>query len=112
MTPTFKYNLDTFKVYSTAQAQNIVKSVRFELVCELNGKQKTAFQTIVFQEPDFNKFIPFESLTQDQVMAWVSEKIGAQEIEALKNGLVGVLEQEAARAAGQPSIQTVNAPWA
>lgn len=109
MTASFKYNLEDFKVYSTDKAQNIVKSVRFELVCEHMGKTHRSFRPIEFAEPDHNNFTEFADLTQDQILAWVTEHLGQSEIDALKFGLQSLIEHEAAQA--KPIIETVQAPW-
>ena len=109
MTASFKYNLGDFKVYSTDQAQNIVKSIRFEIACEHMGQTRNSFQTIEFLEPDFNSFTAFKDLTQDQILAWVTEHLGQSEIDALKFGLQSVIEHEVAQA--KPIIETVKAPW-
>jgi hypothetical protein len=109
MTASFKYNLSDFKVSSTDQAQNIVKSVRFEIVCEHMGKTQRSFKPIEFADPDFNSFTAFEDLTQDQVLAWVIEHQGQEEIDALKFGLQSIIEQEIERA--EPVIKSINAPW-
>jgi len=109
MTASFKYNLSNFKVISTNQAQNIVKSVRFEIVCEHMGQTRNSFKPIEFAEPDFNSFTEFKDLTQDQILAWVTAHLGQSEIDALKFGLQSVIEQDAAQA--KPTIETVQAPW-
>lgn len=111
MTATFKYNLDDFKVYSNNQAQNIVKSVKFSIVCEHMGKMRTSFQTIELADPDFNNFTEFANLTQDQILGWVTAHLGQEEIDALKFGLQSIIEQELARANTQPVLESVKAPW-
>ena len=109
MTTLFKYNLGDFKVYSTEQAQNIVKSVRFEIVCEHMNRTQRSFRPIDFAEPDFSNFAEFKNLTQDEILAWVTENLGQSEIDAMKFGLQSVIEQEIAQA--KPVIQSVQAPW-
>jgi hypothetical protein len=109
MTTSFKYNLGDFKVYTTDKAQNIVKSIKFEIVCEYMGQTQNSFQTIEFAEPDFSNFTEFKNLTQDQILAWVTAHLGQSEIDALKFGLQSMIEQEAAQA--KPTIETVQAPW-
>jgi hypothetical protein len=109
MTTSFKYNLDDFKVYSTEQSQNIVKSVRFEIVCEHMGKTKRSFMPIEFAEPDLENFTEFENLTQDQIFAWITDHLGESEIDALKFGLQSMIEQETMQA--KPIIESVQAPW-
>ncbi len=109
MTASFKYNLDELKVYSTEQVQSIVKSVKFEIVCEHMGQTHKSFQTIEFAEPDHNNFTEFADLTQDQILAWVTEHLGQPEIDALKFGMQSFIEQEAKQA--KPNIETVKAPW-
>lgn len=112
MTATFKYKLDDLKAYSTGQAQNIIKSVKFKIVCEHMGKTKESFQTIEFSDPDFSNFTQFKDLTQDQVLSWVVSHLGQEEVDALKFGLQSVIEHEAAKASTEPVIETVKAPWA
>jgi hypothetical protein len=73
------------------------------------GKTRNSFQTIEFAEPDFNSFTEFKDLTQDQILAWVTENLGQSEIDALKFGLQSMIEQEAAQS--KPVIETVQAPW-
>jgi hypothetical protein len=109
MTASFKYNLGDFKVYSTDQAQNIVKSVRFEIVCEHMGQARNSFRPIEFAEPDHNNFTEFADLTQDQILAWVTAHLGQSEIDAMKFGLQSMIEHEAAQS--KPTIETVQAPW-
>lgn len=111
MTATFKYSLDDFKVYSNNQAQNIVKSVKFKIVCEHMEQMRESFQTIEFADPDFNNFTEFKALTQDQILAWVTDHLGQEEIDALKFGLQSIIEQELAKTDNQPVLENVKAPW-
>ena len=109
MTASFKYNLDDFKVYSTEQSQNIVKSVKFEIVCEHMGEINRSFMPIEFAEPDHNNFTEFKDLTQDQILAWITNNLGQSEIDALKFGLQSMIEQNTMQA--KPIIESVQAPW-
>ena len=109
MTASFKYNLGDFKVYSTDQTQNIVKSVKFEILCEHMGRTHRSFRTIEFAEPDYNNFTAFKDLTQDQILAWVTENLGQFEIDSMKFGMQSMIEQNDAQA--KPTIETVKAPW-
>ena len=111
MTASFKYNISDFKAYSTEQAQNVVKSVRFEIVCEHMGQTQRSFQTIEFNTPDFNNFTEFKDLTQETILAWVTEHLGQEEVDALKYGLKSFIEQEIERNGIKPDIKAVNAPW-
>ena len=111
MTASFKYNLSDFKAYSTEQAQNVVKSVRFEIVCEHMGQTQRSFQPIEFNTPDFNNFTEFKDLTQEMILAWVTEQLGQEEIDALKFGMESFIEQEIERRGVQPVVNSISAPW-
>ena len=109
MAASFKYNLDNFKAYSTEQAQNIVKSVRFEIVCEHMGKTQRSFRPIEFADPDLSNFAEFKNLTEEQILLWVTDHLGQSEIDAMKFGMQSIIEEELAHA--KPVIETVTAPW-
>lgn len=111
MTATFKYNLDDFKVYSNNQAQNIVKSVKFKIVCEHMEQTREAFQTIEFADPDFNNFTEFKALSQAQIIAWVVQHLGQEEVSAIEFGLQSVIEYELSKVDTKPILENVKAPW-
>jgi len=111
MSAVFKYQFDDFKAYSTSQVQNIVKSVKFTLMCEHMGQRRSSVRMIEFADPDFSNFTEFKNLTQDQILAWVTAHLGQEEIDALKFGMQSVIEQELARSDAPPALEDVKAPW-
>ena len=98
------------QTYSKGKLNNIVHTVRYELTGELNGKTKTSFMPITFDEPDSKNFIDFSKLTEAQVLAWVTNKLGQDEIDALENGIDSSLN-EAEDPNAPPVLTQTSLPW-
>jgi hypothetical protein len=106
----FSFDIANIKVYSNAQANNIVGQVRLEIVGELNGKTQKNFFPVDLDAPDYQQFTEYQLLSKEQVMQWVMEKVGQDQIDALKEGIQGVLEYEPPEDA-PPVLVPAEAPW-
>ena len=107
---TFKYYISQIKAYNNKQNENIVGEVVFEIIGSLNEKTHTSFFPVQLDAPDFNAFTPYQQLTQEQIISWVTEKIGQAQIDRMKNGIVAVLEYTPPEDA-EPVLKEVVAPW-
>jgi hypothetical protein len=105
----FTHKITSVKTYSKNGLDDIVHTVRYELEGELNGKKQTSFMPITFSEPDPSNFTDFSSLTEEQVLAWVNEKLGQDEINALENGLDSLLNEMQNPA--EPIVENKELPW-
>ncbi len=65
---------------------NILKKVRFILRGTDGDNTAAAYYTITLDYPDKENFIEFEELTRDQIEKWVMDKVGEDQINALKGG--------------------------
>jgi hypothetical protein len=84
----------------------IVVEVTYVLTAELNGKKDKCLRRIVLDAPDPAAFIPFENLTEQDVLSWAREKLGVDEIDAMKNGMSSKLGDLPAN-----MVVDVVAPW-
>lgn len=107
---TFTHKITDLKTYSKNGLNNIVHTVRYELEGELNGKKHKSFMPITFTEPDPENFTEFSSLTEAEILAWVTAQLGQSEIDALKNGIDSLLK-EAPDPAAPPALVSQALPW-
>jgi hypothetical protein len=87
MNVTFTYTLKNIKAYSTNEYNNIVKQFTFVIEAKKNEIIKTSFFPVEMGEPNFNNFVDYTNLTQQQLIDWAIQVVGEQQIEALKYGL-------------------------
>lgn len=108
---TFTHKITSVKTYSKNGLNDIVHTVRYELEGELNGKKASSFMPITFNEPDPKNFTDFSSLTEEQILSWVTKKLGQSEIDAMMNGLDSLLNEQPDPSA-PPVLTDKNLPWA
>jgi hypothetical protein len=107
----FTHKITSVKTYSKNGLDDIVHTVRYELEGKLNGKKQTSFMPITFNEPDPNNFTNFASLTEAQILTWVTEKLGQTEVDAMMHGLDSLLN-ESPDPSAPPVLTDKNLPWA
>ena len=93
MTTTFATNVSAIELVTDKKFTNIVKFLKFELVASDGELSATSFNTFKLTYPKEENFIPYESLTAEQVYAWVVNIVGESEIEAMKAGLTTKLQE-------------------
>ena len=86
-----------------------VTEVDFRIDAIRNGKTQSSFMPVTLNEPTGSDFTAYSDLTQAQVLEWVAQIVGEEEINALKNGLNSVLIQQ--EAAEEVTAQPTALPW-
>lgn len=107
---TFIHKITSVKTYSKNGLNDIVHTVRYELEGESNGKKQTSFMPITFDEPNSNNFTDFSLLTEEQILSWVTEKLGQDEVDAMMNGLDSLLNE--LQNPTEPIVKNKELPWA
>ncbi len=107
---TFTHKITSVKTYSSNGLNDIVHTVRYELEGESNGKKQTSFMPITFGEPNSNNFTDFSLLTEEQILSWVTEKLGQAEVDAMMNGLDSILNEPLDPEA-PPVLVDKSLPW-
>jgi len=105
----FTHKITSIQAYSKEGLDNVVQTVRYEIEGELNGIKQSSFMPITFDEPDPSNFTDFSSLTEEQVLNWVTEKLGQDEINALENGLDSLLNEM--QNLTKPIVENKELPW-
>ena len=88
---TITYEITDAKAYSTNELQNVIKQVLFVMAATDGQNVKTSFFPVEFDKPDSKTFVEYGQLTKQQILEWVLAKVDPAHIEALKEGLTGVL---------------------
>ena len=65
---------------------------------------------ITFNEPDPNNFTNFASLTEAQILAWVTAQLGQEEIDAMQHGINSFLNEQPDPLA-PPALTNKSLPW-
>jgi len=110
MTPTFTWSVpaDGMSTVTRAGQDDTVVQVRYALTAT-DGTHTAEIQGVVQLTPtDGGTFIPFENLTQEQVVAWVEAAVRPEDKNHFKMGLTRRLEHMA-----NPPVRPVikPAPW-
>jgi len=107
---TYTMLLDNFNVYSKDGLTGILQSVRFTIIAKNGERMENSFRPVTLNDPDADSFVDFKNLTQEAVLQWVIDKIGRDEVEALKHGLDSLLNAPVNPDA-PPVLTRVAAPW-
>jgi len=86
------YSITKVQAYTTPTHANVVKEVTLEINAISGAYKARSFFPVTFGDyEDFSSppgnFIPYENLTQAQLIEWSKDKIGADVIAAIEHGL-------------------------
>jgi hypothetical protein len=90
--------------------QNILKQVRFTILATDNVNTVSSYFPVDLNYPDKDNFIEYEKLTQDQIYKWVTDAVGEDLINSLKNGLTSQLKEKEIEDPLNPVLRRINLP--
>jgi hypothetical protein len=102
MATTYNWNCKTVDVHPTeADYTDVVYNVHWivtgvsdQLDSEGNPYQATSIGTQVVPLDPESEFIPFEDLTNEIVVGWTKEAMGAEQVTAIEESIANQIEQE------------------
>ena len=90
--------------------KNNLKNVVFNVHWRVNANEinfnVTRYGTVGVQLDDDSNFTPYSDLTQDQVIGWVKDALGTDQIAQIEEGLAGELKHLIT-----PKTATLELPW-
>jgi hypothetical protein len=107
---TFTYKITRIMVYSNQRASNIVGEATLEIEGTLNGKTQKSFFPVYFDNPDYNNFIQYDNLTEQEIITWAVSKFGQEQIDSIKEGLQSMLDF-VPPADAPPILKPIDPPW-
>ena len=61
---------------------------------EEDGESASAYGSVGFSDPDPATFVPFSDLTKEEVINWVFDVLGADQIVSIEEGLYNQIQQK------------------
>jgi hypothetical protein len=109
MANTYTWVVEQMDCYPTDPRPDCVFNVHFRCnAADTTYPTATAtycnIQTIIYNPSE--PYIPYDQLTQDIVLAWVFEALGADEVNAIKSALTVLIENIL-----NPPVTTPPLPW-
>lgn len=71
-----------------------VYTAHWTATLEENGESASTYGSVGFAEPDANSFTPFDQLTEAEVINWVWEALGPDQIVTIEEGLYNQIQQK------------------
>lgn len=106
MAATYTIKINGVRTHTLGSLTKVVKQIEFSVVGTEGTVSFELPQTLVVPDADATSFVPFEQLTEAQVVAWVNEHF--EPIDAVKMHIQSVLDKQVAEAAlAQQAL-----PWA
>lgn len=102
----FTEKIERMQATIDATFGKIVTEMTYVLTGDNGSQQDICMRRIVLDAPTSDNFIQFGSLSEGDVLAWAVQKLGEQEINAMKNGMQSKMENQSIIASFP-----VNAPW-
>ena len=110
MSVSFTTGISRARVTNMHGMDNIVKQVRFTITATDGTNTVSSFFPVTLDYPEAENFTAFEELTRDQISTWVTNKVGQDQINALKAGLTSELKDLAVEDPDNPILRKVNLP--
>ena len=82
-----------------------VYTAHYTVTLEKDGETAGAYGSVGFSDPDPNNFTPFSELTKDEVVNWVIEALGPDQVVSIVEALNQQIEQKV-----NPTTAT-GTPW-
>jgi len=110
MSVTFTMDISNAKSTSMNGMNNIIKEVKFSLTGTDGVNTVTNFFAVTLDNPTTENFIEFENLTRDQILQWVTDKVGEDKINSLKTGITSELRDKQVVDPDNPVLTKIELP--
>lgn len=104
----FTFRVDSLKARKVGTSDNVIESGRLIIEAKRDGVTRASLLPVQFDPPG-DTFTPFEGLTEQQVIDWAVQKLGQSQIDAIMNGLEGVISDHLQ--SDQAGLKSVEPPW-
>lgn len=110
MSVTFTMDISNAKSTDMNGMNNIIKEVRFSLTGTDGINTVTNFFAVTLDNPTTENFTEFENLTRDQILQWVTDKVGEDQINSLKTGITSELSSKQIIDPDNPVLRRIELP--
>jgi hypothetical protein len=104
-TAEFTYKIYGARTTTIGNLQNVVKQVEWELTGTKDGQSFSLPQTTILPDPNGQPFVPFENLTQNNIITWL--EASEPRLNSIKSHIQSVLDRMVEKA----SLTETRLPW-
>ena len=84
-----------------------VYTAHWTVSLEDQGETAGAYGSVGFSDPEAGDYTPFDQLTKDQVIGWVKDALGAEQVASLEANVLAQIESQK-----NPTVVTPPLLWA
>lgn len=78
----------------TVPPKGQVTTAHWTATLEDQGETASAYGSVGFGEPDPSDYVPYDQLTEAEVLQWVFDTLGSEQVNAINDGLANQIEQK------------------
>jgi hypothetical protein len=91
MTATAKWNIAQLERHL---ADGAVYTAHWTVNLEDQGESAGAYGSVGFSDPDPSSFTPYDELTKEQVVGWVKNALGEEQVTSVEESLANQIQQK------------------
>jgi hypothetical protein len=93
MAVTYNWVIEQMEAYPQYEGHSdVVFNVHWRVNANEGNYNATGYGTVGVQLDPASEFIPYANLTQDEVVGWVKEALGAEQVADIEHGLEGEIK--------------------
>jgi hypothetical protein len=91
MTATTEWNIAQLERHLTDGA---VYTAHWTVSLEEEGESASAYGSVGFSDPDPTDFTPYDELTKEQVVGWVKDALGEEQVTSVEESLANQIQEK------------------
>jgi hypothetical protein len=107
---TFTWQVVPTKVEAVGNLNNVVVELNLNLIADDAEIRRIKSTTVSLGAPQ-ESFVPYEQLTEQQVLGWGLDNLGEEQIESMQKALLVEIEWVKASATNLVQQKTIVPPW-
>lgn len=103
----YKWGFPAFDVtYSVGELQNVVSTVHWTLTATEGTYTASTYGSLGVDEPAPEQFVAYEELTEEEVIQWVTDTMGEEQVQSMEDRLASQIKSQK-----EPVSGTMTPPW-
>ena len=75
-------------------ADGYVYTAHWTVSLEEEGEAASAYGSVGFSDPDPDSFTPYDQLSKEQVVGWVKDALGTEQVVSIEESLANQIQQK------------------
>ena len=107
---TFTWQVVPTKIKTVGDLNNVVVDLALNLIADDGDIRRVKSTSVSLAAPQ-EGFVPYDQLTEQQVLQWGMDNLGESQIETMKQALIAEIEWVKASETDLVQQQTTTPPW-